>query len=62
MIIFNKFQGNLRRESVAAVILPSRMEQNYCTSGFFLYLSPPSKREMPFLRGLNHERILVITW
>ena len=29
-------QGNLKRESVVAAILPSHMEVNYCTSGFFL--------------------------
>ena len=26
----------------------------------FLYLSPPSKRGLPFTHGLNHMRILVI--
>ena len=54
-------QGNLRGESVAAAILVSHMEQSYCISGFFLYLSQPSKHELPFPHGLNHVRILVIT-
>ena len=28
-------QGNLKGESVVAGILPSHMEESYCTSGFF---------------------------
>ena len=31
------YQGSLKGESVVAAILPSRMEQSYCTSGFFRF-------------------------
>ena len=45
-IFFNmeltNFQGNLKKESVSAAILPSRMEVSYCTSGYFV--AKPAKR------------------
>ena len=31
------YQGSLKGESVVAAILSSRMEQSYCTSGFFRF-------------------------
>ena len=40
MRLFGYSQGNLRGEYVAAAILPSRIEQSYCTSG----LSKPAKQ------------------
>ena len=33
----NEPQGSLKGESVVAAILSSRMEQSYCTSGFFRF-------------------------
>ena len=53
-----KFKG----ESVAAAILGSRIEwRRVIVPLDFLYLNPPSKRELPFPRRLNHVSILVIT-
>ena len=54
-------QGSLKGESVVAAILPSRMEQSYCTSGFFrfqarfLTSSAPILTITHYLRTVFHQ-------
>ena len=43
------FQGSLKGESVVAAILSSRMEQSYCTSGFFRFQARFLTSSAPFL-------------
>ena len=45
--------GNLKGESAVVVILSSRMEASYCTSGFFRSPSNFVKHELPLPHGLT---------
>ena len=58
---FWTYQGSLKGESVVAAILSSRMEQSYCTSGFFrfqarfLTSSAPILTITHYLRTVFHQ-------
>ena len=61
--MFCLHQGSLKGESVVAAILSSRMEQSYCTSGFFrfqarfLTSSPPILTITHYLRMCFTKRV-----
>ena len=52
------FQGSLKGESVVAAILSSRMEQSYCTSGFFRFQARFLTSSAPILTITHYLRTL----
>ena len=52
-----KFQGSLKGESVVAAILSSRMEQSYCTSGFFRFQARFLTSSAPILTITHYLRM-----
>ena len=50
-------QGSLKGESVVAAILSSRMEQSYCTSGFFRFQARFLTSSAPILRITHYLRM-----
>ena len=52
--IFGYNQGSLKGESVVAAILSSRMEQSYCTSGFFRFQARFLTSSAPMLTITHH--------
>ena len=54
---FSFLQGSLKGESVVAAILSSRMEQSYCTSGFFRFPARFLTRSAPILTITHYLRM-----
>ena len=50
-------QGSLKGESVVAAILSSRMEQSYCTSGFFRFQARSLTSSAPILTITHYLRV-----